>query len=179
MSHIVTGQAADADELPSQWLNFSGRLAPAEGAHQRRLDPSVRAVSHGCGTIRLAADRQSLFAPCPRRGQPREGRPKSLVPGVGESGVPVRRHCPPHREAEERPPGGRPSCRIATRRDGLCGYSGHGGHLPWGRLNLGRRKPATTAGASTDHARACLAVPPPASATLPCRRPERDPPAEA
>lgn len=33
--------------------------------------------------------------------------------------------------------------------------------------NLSRRKSATTAGALTDHARVCLAVPPPASATLP------------
>jgi hypothetical protein len=32
--------------------------------------------------------------------------------------------------------------------------------------NLGQRQSATTAGAPTDQARVCLAVPPPASATL-------------
>lgn len=33
--------------------------------------------------------------------------------------------------------------------------------------NLGRRQPATMAGAPTDQARVCLAAPPPASTTLP------------
>lgn len=44
------------------------------------------------------------------------------------------------------------------------------------RLCLGRRQSATTAGAPTGQARVRLAAPPPASATLPCRRPEQAPP---
>jgi hypothetical protein len=39
-------------------------------------------------------------------------------------------------------------------------------------MNLSRRQPATTAGQPTDRTRVCLAAPPPASATQPCRRPE-------
>lgn len=35
------------------------------------------------------------------------------------------------------------------------------------RLNLRRRQSTTTVGALTDHARVCLAAPPPALATLP------------
>lgn len=42
---------------------------------------------------------------------------------------------------------------------GPCIWHGSG-------TNLSRRQPATTAGASTDRARVCLAAPPPALATL-------------
>lgn len=47
--------------------------------------------------------------------------------------------------------------------------------------NLSRRQSATTAGASTDQARVCLAAPPPASAALPAcvvdqRKPRRPAP---
>jgi hypothetical protein len=76
VSHIVTGQAADADELSSQWLNSSGRLARARARTSEVWIPLSVLPHTVVGTIRLAAYRQSLFAPCPRRGQPREGAAK-------------------------------------------------------------------------------------------------------
>jgi hypothetical protein len=42
-----------------------------------------------------------------------------------------------------------------------------------GGLNLSPQQSATTAAAPAGHARVCLAAPPPASATLLCRRPEQ------
>jgi hypothetical protein len=66
------------------------------------------------------------------------------------------------------------SCGFASRGRGGCSNRGapvltvadpciwHGCGT-----NLSRGQPATTAGASTDQARVCLAVPPPVSTTLP------------
>lgn len=48
----------------------------------------------------------------------------------------------------------------------LCHTRLTAGTLDAPPLNLGRRQSTTTAGAPTDHARVCLAAPPPASITL-------------
>lgn len=57
--------------------------------------------------------------------------------------------------------------RTAQRRPQLCRTRLTASTVDASRLNLNRRQSATTAGAPTDHARVCLAVPRPASATLP------------
>lgn len=59
------------------------------------------------------------------------------------------------------------SSGLGRPRDGpASAHSADGRHFDMTRLNLSRRQSATMAGAPTDHARVCLAAPPPASATL-------------